>query len=50
MFSRLRDTRSVTPPAGTSSSVAERLDEQTLHASQVPWSTVIWNDPVNLMS
>ena len=50
MFSRLRDTISVTPPAGTSTSVAERLDEQTLHASQVPWSTVIWNDPVNLMS
>lgn len=21
-----------------------------LHASEVPWQTVVWNDPVNLMS
>jgi len=40
----------VTPSAAPSSSVAERLDEQALHASQVPWSTVVWNDPVNLMT
>ncbi len=30
------------------------LDEETalrpLHASEVPWQTIVWNDPVNLMS
>lgn len=34
--------------------VLPALDEQVEvieeHASQVPWTTVVWNDPVNLMS
>ncbi|MGV3733902.1 MAG: ATP-dependent Clp protease adapter ClpS [Microcella sp.] len=26
------------------------LVEQPLHAADVPWQVVVWNDPVNLMS
>jgi ATP-dependent Clp protease adaptor protein ClpS len=25
-------------------------DPNALHASEVPWITIVWNDPVNLMS
>jgi ATP-dependent Clp protease adaptor protein ClpS len=28
----------------------QQLDERVLHAAEVPWLTVIWNDPVNLQS
>ena len=28
----------------------ERLVEQPVHAAEVPWQIVVWNDPVNLMS
>ena len=30
--------------------VDRQLDERVLHAAEVPWSTVVWNDPVNLQS
>ncbi|MEL4358711.1 ATP-dependent Clp protease adapter ClpS [Luteococcus sp. H154] len=36
----------ITPSGGTA--VAERIDEQT--AAQQPWVTLVWDDPVNLMS
>ena len=26
------------------------LEDDTLHAFDVPWVTVVWNDPVNLMN
>jgi ATP-dependent Clp protease adaptor protein ClpS len=26
------------------------LAQRELHASEVPWNTIVWNDPVNLMS
>ena len=26
------------------------LDERVLHAAEVPWTIVVWNDPVNLQS
>ena len=28
----------------------ELLLEQPLHAAEVPWTIMVWNDPVNLMS
>ncbi|MFT4235234.1 MAG: ATP-dependent Clp protease adapter ClpS [Microbacterium sp.] len=28
----------------------ERLDEQLSAAPAIPWQTVVWDDPVNLMS
>ena len=44
----------MTPPAAASPRTAERLDEQLVelpvHAAEVPWQIVVWNDPVNLMS
>lgn len=27
-----------------------QLLERPLHAAEVPWTVVVWNDPVNLMS
>lgn len=36
----------VTPAGGTA--VAERPAEQAL--AQTPWATLVWDDPVNLMS
>ena len=26
------------------------VERRELHASEVPWITIVWNDPVNLMS
>jgi len=41
---------SVTPPTTAAPQLDDKLAEQPLHAAEVPWSTVVWNDPVNLMS
>ena len=30
--------------------IDEQRVEAPLHAAEVPWRTVVWNDPVNLMS
>ncbi len=57
----LRSTRTATHPnrLGVSASVmtpiirpdtVEEIDTTLLTASLTPWSTVVWNDPVNLMS
>jgi len=27
-----------------------KLDERVVHAAEVPWVVVVWNDPVNLQS
>jgi ATP-dependent Clp protease adaptor protein ClpS len=40
------DAGSVQPAGGTA--VAERPLEETL--AQTPWVTIVWDDPVNLMS
>src|SRR4030095_8241051 len=40
------DGESVTPAGGTA--VAERPVDETL--AQTPWVTIVWDDPVNLMS
>lgn len=40
----------MTPPTTATPRLDEKLAEQALHAAEVPWSTVVWNDPVNLMS
>ncbi len=40
------DAPSVVPAGGTA--VAERPFEETL--AQTPWVTIVWDDPVNLMS
>ena len=40
------DGGSVAPAGGTA--VAERPAEETL--AQTPWVTIVWDDPVNLMS
>lgn len=39
-----RESRAGRPQAGG------QVLEQPVHASEVPWTTVVWNDPVNLMS
>ncbi len=36
----------ITPAGGTA--VVERADEQV--SAQQPWATIVWDDPVNLMS
>ena len=40
------DTETVVPAGGTA--VAERPAEQLI--AQTPWVTIVWDDPVNLMS
>ena len=40
------DTETVVPAGGTA--VAERPVEQLI--AQTPWVTIVWDDPVNLMS
>ena len=40
------DSGTITPAGGTA--VAERPVEETL--LQTPWVTIVWDDPVNLMS
>ena len=40
----------MTPPAAASPTLDEKLVEQPVHAADVPWQIVVWNDPVNLMS
>ena len=40
------DTETVVPAGGTA--VAERPLEQII--AQTPWVTIVWDDPVNLMS
>lgn len=37
----------MTPASPT---IDEQRVEVPLHAAEVPWRTVVWNDPVNLMS
>ncbi len=34
----------------TTSQLDELVVEHALHAADVPWQVVVWNDPVNLMS
>ncbi len=34
----------------TRESTREAVGVRELHASEVPWITIVWNDPVNLMS
>ncbi len=46
MFTASADAPSVTPAGGTA--VVERPAEQIL--GQTPWVTIVWDDPVNLMS
>lgn len=36
--------------ADTDLRLDERLDEQTTTVPDLPWLTVVWNDPVNLMN
>ena len=40
------DTETVVPAGGTA--IAERPIEQII--AQTPWVTIVWDDPVNLMS
>ncbi len=40
----------MTPPVSTAPQLDERIVEKPLHAAEVPWQLVVWNDPVNLMS
>ena len=35
---------------GTATELDERADLQKVEQTQRPWQTVVWNDPVNLMS
>lgn len=37
-------------PAGPGTAVAPRAVEDTAVDSATPWVTIVWNDPVNLMS
>jgi len=30
--------------------LSERLESETIVSPDVPWVTIVWNDPVNLMS
>ncbi len=41
---RMADSPASTPQTGG------QLLERELHAAEVPWQIVVWNDPVNLMS
>lgn len=43
---RMSSEPTITPSGGTA--VVERTDEQA--AAQQPWVTLVWDDPVNLMS
>jgi ATP-dependent Clp protease adaptor protein ClpS len=36
--------------ARTDGATREQVIERPLHAAEVPWTVVVWNDPVNLMS
>jgi ATP-dependent Clp protease adaptor protein ClpS len=51
---RARSTPAVRFAAGARLATQEEtgglLLEQPVHAADVPWQVVIWNDPVNLMS
>lgn len=42
------DGGSVQPAGGTA--LADRPIEETIEATQTPWVTIVWDDPVNLMS
>jgi len=37
-------------PAKTRPGTREQRDVSTLEATDTPWVTLVWNDPVNLMS
>lgn len=41
---------SVAPPVKTAPTLDEQLVELPVHAAEVPWTIVVWNDPVNLMT
>ena len=40
----------MTPPVKTAPTLDEQLVELPVHAAEVPWTIVVWNDPVNLMT
>jgi ATP-dependent Clp protease adaptor protein ClpS len=37
-------------PAKTRPGTREERDVKTVHATDAPWVTVVWDDPVNLMT
>ena len=37
-------------PAKTRPGTREERDVATLHATDAPWVTIVWDDPVNLMT
>lgn len=50
LVSDARQTGLMTSAVTTAPQRGELLIEQPLHAAEVPWQIVVWNDPVNLMS